>query len=620
EWAICVLDRNGLRPARYQVLANGMITVASETGIYPVPDEEILQKGRLSPGGIFAVNTESGEILDQKMIDDQLKASKPYREWLKKSAIYLESTLDAFEGPGIKKIPHSEFIKSSKLFSLFNEERVSVIKPLAMDGLEGTGSMGDDTALAMLSSMPRSIFDYFRQQFAQVTNPPIDSLRESSVMSLEACFGPELNIFEESKDHAKRIVSTSPVLSHKKLSALLKNTYFSSKNFDLQYSPQSNLKDALKALTKKVVSAVRKGEVIIHLNEKLPDGNKLSINALLAVGCIHQELVRLGLRSDANLIISSASARDTHQIACLLSFGATAVFPWLAFQTILDLTHRKELKGSPTANCAMYRKGINKGLLKIISKIGISTISSYRGSQLHEIVGLSSDVVDLSFTNTVSRVGGKTFADLDAEMRSLSRYANSNVSEIGLGGLLKFVHGGEYHTYNPEVVKKLQEAVSSGSHEVYQEYANLVNLRNPAMLRDLMELKFPIKSNKAEPCDVKQLLKKFDSAGMSLGALSPDAHETLAEAMNSMGARSNSGEGGEAKERYGTSKMSKIKQVASGRFGVTPEYLVNSEVLQIKIAQGAKPGEGGQLPGGKVNALIAKLRYSTPGITLISPP
>src|SRR6056300_1266936 len=620
KWAICVLDRNGLRPARYQILTNGMITVASETGIYPVADEEILQKGRLSPGGIFAVNTESGEILDQRMVDDQLKQRKPYREWLKKSAIYLESSLDAFEGPGIKKIPHSEFIKSSKLFSLFNEERVSVIKPLALDGIEGTGSMGDDTALAVLSSMLRSIYDFFRQQFAQVTNPPIDSLRESSVMSLEACFGPELNIFEESKDHAKRIVSTSPVLSHKKLLALLKNPYFSSKNFDLQYSMQSNLQDALHALTKKVVAAVQKGEVIIHLNEKLPDNNKLSINALLAVGCIHQELVKLGLRSDVNLIVSSASARDTHQIACLLSFGATAVFPWLAFQTILDLTHRKELKGSPTANCARYRKGINKGLLKIISKIGISTISSYRGSQLHEIVGLNSDVVDLSFTNTVSRVGGKTFDDLDAEMRSLNKYANSNVSEIGLGGLLKFVHGGEYHTYNPEVVKKLQEAVSSGSQQSYEDYAGLVNERDPAMLRDLMELKFPSKPQKVEPYDTKELLKKFDSAGMSLGALSPDAHETLAEAMNSMGARSNSGEGGEAKERYGTSKMSKIKQVASGRFGVTPEYLVNAEVLQIKIAQGAKPGEGGQLPGGKVNGLIAKLRYSTPGITLISPP
>ena len=620
QWAICVLDRNGLRPARYQVLRNGMIAIGSETGIYPVPDDEILQRGRLSPGGIFAVNTESGEILDQTAIDNQLKQNKPYREWLKKSAIYLESTLDAFEGPSIKRMPHSDFIKASKLFSLFNEERVSVIKPLALDGIEGTGSMGDDTALAMLSTLPRSIYDYFRQQFAQVTNPPIDSLRESSVMSLEACFGPELNIFEETKEHAKRIVSTSPVLSYKKLSSLLNNSYFDSESFDLIYSPKNNLQDALLILTKKVVASVKRGTVIIHLNELLPSANGLSINALLAVGCIHQELVKLGLRSDANLIISTATARDTHQLACLISFGATAVYPWLAFQVILDLTHRNELKGSPTANCARYRKGINKGLLKIISKIGISTISSYRGSQLHEIVGLNTDVVKLSFTNTVSRVGGKTLKDLDAEMRSLQQFAYSNVSEISLGGLLKFVHGGEYHAYNPAVVKKLQEAVSSGSYLVYQEYADLVNLRPPAMLRDLMELDYPTKSKKIKLVEPNSLLKRFDSAGMSLGALSPDAHETLAEAMNSMGARSNSGEGGEAKERYGTSKMSKIKQVASGRFGVTPEYLVNAEVLQIKIAQGAKPGEGGQLPGGKVNALIAKLRYSTPGITLISPP
>ena len=620
QWAICVLDRNGLRPARYQVLANGMITVASETGIYPVADDEVLQKGRLSPGGIFAVDTETGEILDQDTIDSQLKQNKPYRAWLEKTAVYLESTLDDFEGPGIKKMPHYDFITASKLFSLFNEERTSVIKPLALDSIEGIGSMGDDTALAMLSKMPRPIYDYFRQQFAQVTNPPIDSLRESSVMSLEVCFGPELNIFEETEEHARRIVSTSPVLSYKKLSTLLKNSYFKSQHFELTYSPKTNLKDALSNLTKKILASVRKGVVIIHLDEVLPTGNNFSINALLATGCIHQELVRLGLRSDANLVVSSATARDTHQIACLLSFGATAVFPWLAFQTILDLTHRNELKGSPTENCAKYRKGINKGLLKIISKIGISTISSYRGSQLHEIVGLNMDIVNMSFTNTVSRVGGKTFQDLDVEMRSLQRYALSNISEITQGGLLKFVHGGEYHAYNPEVVKKLQEAVSTGSQDIYREYADLVNLRPPAMLRDLMELKYPQKPQKVNVAPASELLQRFDSAGMSLGALSPDAHETLAEAMNSMGARSNSGEGGEAKERYGTSKMSKIKQVASGRFGVTPEYLVNAEVLQIKIAQGAKPGEGGQLPGGKVTALIAKLRYSTPGITLISPP
>ena len=265
EWAICVLDRNGLRPSRYQILKNGMITVASETGIYPVNDDEILQKGRLSPGGIFAVNSESGQILDQKIIDDKLKKNKPYRDWLKKSAIYLESTLDTFEGPGIKKIPHSDLIKSSKLFSLFNEERVSVIKPLALDGLEGTGSMGDDTALAVMSKMHRQIYDYFRQQFAQVTNPPIDSLREASVMSLETCYGPELNIFDETPEHAKRLVTTSPVLSHKKLQSIIANPYFKCEEIKLEYKKQINLKIALETLQRKVIQSAKNGNTIIHL-------------------------------------------------------------------------------------------------------------------------------------------------------------------------------------------------------------------------------------------------------------------------------------------------------------------------------------------------------------------
>ncbi len=342
---------------------------------------------------------------------------------------------------------------------------------------------------------------------------------------------------------------------------------------------------------------------------------------MLAVGCVHQKLVSLGLRSDANIVISTSSARDTHQIACLIGFGATAVYPSLAYQTILDLSDRNEIKGMPHENCARYRKGVNKGLLKIISKMGISSISSYRGSQLFEIVGLNNDVIDLCFTNSISRIAGKNFDDLDNENKKLSEYATSNLSDISVGGLLKYVHGGEYHTYNPEIVKKLQEAVSTGSDQKYQEYADLVDKRPPAMLRDILGIKKSKKSIDIKEVEAnKKILKRFDSAGMSLGALSPKAHETLAEAMNSLGSRSNSGEGGEAKERYDTLKMSKIKQVASGRFGVTPHYLVNAEVLQIKIAQGAKPGEGGQLPGGKVDSLIAKLRYSTPGVTLISPP
>jgi glutamate synthase (NADPH/NADH) large chain len=515
----------------------------------------------------------------------------------------------------------SKFFESSKLFLLFKEERTSVIKPLAIDSQEGTGSMGDDTALAVMSKMHRQIYDYFRQQFAQVTNPPIDSLREAAVMTLETCYGPELNIYEETADHAKRLVTTSPVLSYRKLNSILNNPYFESSEINLSFNDNSNLQAELKKLQDEVVSKVKKGASIIHLIEDLPKQGNLPINALLAVGSVHQRLVKLGLRSDANIIVTTSSARDTHQIACLIGFGATAVYPTLAYQTILDLTDRNELKGDAHENCSRYRKGINKGLLKIISKMGISTISSYRGSQLFEIVGLDKDVVNLCFTNTESRIKGKKFKDLDLELRSLNEYARSNIADMKVGGLLKYIHGGEYHTYNPEIVKKLQEAVNSGLNNTYQNYSSLVDNRPPAMLRDLLEIntgKKQIDINKVE--SQKKILTRFDSAGMSLGALSPKAHETLAEAMNSLGGRSNSGEGGEAEERYGTLKMSKIKQIASGRFGVTPHYLVNAEVLQIKIAQGAKPGEGGQLPGGKVNKLIAKLRYSTPGVTLISPP
>ena len=622
KWAICVLDRNGLRPARYQIDNLNNITIASETGVNPVHDENIKSKGRISPGGLLAINTENSEVLTEEDVDSALKNGATYRRWLKDNAIYIESSLDTYEGPGLKKISSEEFKISSKLFLLYKEERTSVIKPLAIDSQEGTGSMGDDTALAVMSKMHRQIYDYFRQQFAQVTNPPIDSLRESSVMSLETCFGPELNVFEESPEHAKRLVISSPVLSHKKLQSILINPYFKCDEIKLVYKKDESLRGALKLLQKKAVNSIKEGNTIIHLDESLPDKNSIPINSLLAVGCVHQKLVELGLRSKANIIVTSSSARDTHQIACLIGFGATAVYPTLAYQTILDLTERNELKGSPHENCARYRKGVNKGLLKIISKMGISTISSYRGSQLFEIIGLNSDIVDLCFTNTESRIGGKNLEALDKEIKALNDYARSNLSEINVGGLLKYVHGGEYHTYNPEIVKKLQEAVSSGSQETYNEYANLVDNRPPAMLRDLLHLKELGKrdNTKSNLESIDKIIKRFDSAGMSLGSLSPKAHETLAEAMNTLGARSNSGEGGEGKHRYGTLKMSKIKQVASGRFGVTPHYLVNAEVLQIKIAQGAKPGEGGQLPGGKVNKLIAELRYSTPGITLISPP
>ena len=620
DWAVCVLDRNGLRPARFQIDDENIISIASETGINPVDNKKIVSKGRVAPGGILAVNTKTGEIFSEKYIDEKLKQRAPFREWLRESAIYIESSLDKYEGQGLKRIEAEEFNISSKLFLLFKEERTSVIKPLSIESQEGTGSMGDDTALAVMSKMHRQIYDYFRQQFAQVTNPPIDSLREVSVMSLETCYGPELNIFDESPEHAKRLVTSSPVLSYKKLQSILSNPYFNYDEINLEYKKKDKLEDALISLQRKVVKSVNRGNIIIHLVERLPSKNLLHINALLAVGCVHQHLVKLGLRSKVNILVTSSSARDTHQIACLIGFGATAIYPTLAYQTILDLTQRNELKGDAHENCARYRKGVNKGLLKIISKMGISTISSYRGSQLFEIIGLNDEIVDMCFTNTVSRIQGKNFEDLHNENEKLNEYARSNLSDMSIGGLLKYVHGGEYHTYNPEIVKTLQEAVSSGSNDIYKDYSELVDNRPPAMLRDLLEVKYDKNKNVQDPEPAEKIIKRFDSAGMSLGSLSPKAHETLAEAMNTLGTRSNSGEGGEGKHRYGTIKMSKIKQIASGRFGVTPHYLVNAEVLQIKIAQGAKPGEGGQLPGGKVNKLIAELRYSTPGITLISPP
>ena len=384
KWALCVLDRNGLRPARFQLDKDNIITIASETGVNPVEEHEIVKKGRVKPGGMLAIDTSKGIIHDESSIDNDLKQKFPYRKWLKENAIYIESRLDSYEGPGLKKFESSKFFQSSKLFLLFKEERTSVIKPLAIDSQEGTGSMGDDTALAVMSKMHRQIYDYFRQQFAQVTNPPIDSLREAAVMTLETCYGPELNIYEETADHAKRLVTTSPVLSYRKLNSILNNPYFESAEINLSFNDNSNLQAELKKLQDEVVRKVKKGASIIHLIEDLPKQGSLPINALLAVGSVHQRLVKLGLRSDANIIVTTSSARDTHQIACLIGFGATAVYPTLAYQTILDLTDRNELKGDAHENCSRYRKGINKGLLKIISKMGISTISSYRGSQLFD--------------------------------------------------------------------------------------------------------------------------------------------------------------------------------------------------------------------------------------------
>ncbi|MDX1453367.1 MAG: glutamate synthase large subunit, partial [Oleiphilaceae bacterium] len=447
-------------------------------------------------------------------------------------------------------------------------------------------------------------------------------LREAIVMSLETCIGAELNVFEESADHAKRIILGTPVLSPAKFNSVIENKLgFKSHTIRLQHSEEMGLEAALKAVCAEAEQAVRDGKVILVLSDRDINKGELPINAFMATGAVHHHLVEKGLRCDSNIVVETGFARDPHHFAVLFGFGATAVYPYLAYQVMNDLIETGEMLMNPVEAKNNYRRGIGKGLLKILSKMGISTIASYRGAQLFEAVGLSDEVVDLCFKGVASRIQGARFFDFQSEQALLAQEAWKARKPIQPGGLLKFVHGQEYHAFNPDVVSTIQKAVQTGDYGVYKEYADLVNLRPAATLRDLLALSdktTPVSLDEVEP--VENIFPRFDSAAMSLGALSPEAHEALAVAMNTLGGRSNSGEGGEDVARYGTIKRSKIKQVASGRFGVTPHYLSRAEVIQIKVAQGAKPGEGGQLPGGKVNDLIATLRYSVPGVTLISPP
>ncbi len=620
--AVCMLDRNGLRPARWVITKNGYITLASEIGTYGYQPEDVVAKGRVGPGQILAVDTETGEVLHTADIDERLKSAYPYKRWLKQEAQYLESALT--ELASFQNMDPEALLAQQKMFQVSFEERDQVLRPLAESGQEAVGSMGDDTPMAVLSGKPRLLTDYFRQKFAQVTNPAIDPLREAIVMSLETCIGAELNVFKATPEHAHRIILTAPILSPRKFAALVgqDDPAFTSHTLSLGYDPQEvGLKGAIQALCRQAEQAVNEGKVILVLSDAELGKGLLPIHAALAVGAVHHHLGRLALRPRCNIVVETGYARDAHQMAVLFGVGATAVFPWLAYQVMADMHHTGELVGNPADARENYRKGLQKGLFKILSKMGISTLASYRGSQLFEAVGLSSDVVDLCFTGVAARIEGTGFSELQLQQELLGRDAWTPRKGISQGGLMKYVHGHEYHAYNPDVVMALQEAVQEGDYAKWKKFARLVNERSPATLRDLLRLRpadEPLPMEEVEA--VEDLLPRFDSAGMSLGALSPEAHEALAQAMNEAGGRSNSGEGGEDPARYGTIRSSKIKQIASGRFGVTPAYLVNAEVLQIKVAQGAKPGEGGQLPGGKVNALIARLRYSVPGVTLISPP
>ncbi|WGK61293.1 glutamate synthase large subunit [Halopseudomonas sp. SMJS2] len=622
RYAVCLLDRNGLRPARYVITANGYITLASEVGVWDYRPEDVISKGRVGPGQILAVDTRTGEVLHTDEVDSRLKSRHPYRKWLKQHALRIQGTLDDRDN-------RDEFLASEalqqymKMFQVTFEERDQVLRPLSENGQEAVGSMGDDTPMAVLSSRVRTVYDYFRQQFAQVTNPAIDPLREAVVMSLETCLGAERNVFEETPDHANRAILSSPIVSPAKWRTLmnLERPGFAHQVIDLNVAADVPLGAAVAAIAEQAEAAVRAGKTLLVLSDRAIEQGKLPVHAALAVGAVHHHLIAAGLRCDCNILVDTATARDPHHFAVLIGFGASAVYPYLAYEVLADLIRTGEVIGDLYEVFKSYRKGISKGLLKILSKMGISTVASYRGAQLFEAVGLADEIVDLCFKGVPSRIQGARFSDLQAEQALLAREAWNPRKTIQQGGLLKFVFGGEYHAYNPDIVRALQDAVQGDSYDKYLEYAALVNQRPVSTLRDLLQLRedqTPIPLSEVEPLD--SLFKRFDSAGISLGALSPEAHEAIAEAMNRLGARSNSGEGGEDPARYGSIRTSKIKQIASGRFGVTPEYLVNAEVLQIKLAQGAKPGEGGQLPGGKVNELIARLRYAVPGVTLISPP
>jgi len=621
----CNLDRNGLRPARYVITKNGYITLASEVGIWDYKPQDVVEKGRVGPGQMLAVDTETGQIWRSNEIDEDLKQRLPYKEWID-SHIRSITPFEECEHEEIGKPLFDENTLATyhKLFNYSYEELTQVVKVLASDGQEAVGSMGDDTPMAVLSGKTRSVYDFFRQQFAQVTNPPIDPLRENHVMSLATCIGREKDVFSETSGYADRVLIESPVLTYTDLKQLREfdADHYYSEVIDINYKPEEGLKRAIERICDESEYVVRqKKAAFIVLSDRNIKANKLPVPAAMIVGAVQRRLVDKSLRCDANIVVETASARDPHHFAVLIGLGATAVYPYLAYESIEDLVNKGALNCSHTQAIINFRKGINKGLFKIMSKMGISTIASYRSSKLFEAVGIADDVMTLCFKGMPSRIQGASFEDFEQDLINLNRVAWLKRKNMDHGGQLKYVHGGEYHAYNPDVVTTLQKAVTSGNYEDYKVFASLVNERQPSHFRDLLALRPTSKQidiSEVEPAE--NIFPRFDTAAMSIGALSPEAHEALAIAMNRLGGQSNSGEGGEDPKRFGNERNSRIKQVASGRFGVTPHYLMNADVIQIKVAQGAKPGEGGQLPGDKVNSYIAQLRFSVPGVTLISPP
>ncbi len=625
RFAACGLDRNGLRPARYVITKDRFITLASEVGIWDYTPDEVVEKGRVGPGELLVIDTLSGKRWTSWDIDKELKKRHPYKDWMEQCC---QQFVSFEQNPQLETAPREmdadRLLLYQKLFGYSNEELTQVVKVLAETGQEPVASMGDDSPMAVLSTKQRSLYDYFRQMFAQVTNPPIDPLREKHVMSLATCIGREQNVFDEVQGHAYRVIFHSPVLVYSDLQQLLQldQKHYRHVVLDLNYSPETGLEGAIESLCQKALKETKTGAVLLILSDRTISQDTLPIPAAMAVGALQRSLVEHNLRCDANIIVETATVRDSHHFAVLIGLGATAIYPYLIYESLAQLVDEKSIATDLRQASINYRKGIDKGLLKILSKMGISTIASYRCSQLFEAVGLAKEVTERCFNGVISRIEGAGFSDFQEDQEALAHYSWKRLHKpLQRGGLFKYIHGGEYHAYNPDVVEALKKSVRSGVFEDYQVYSNHVNNRPIACLRDLLQLKkdtVSIPLEEVEPAE--NFFKRFDSAAMSIGALSQEAHEALAIGMNRLGGYSNSGEGGESPSRFNTERVSRIKQIASGRFGVTPHYLMNAEIIQIKMAQGAKPGEGGQLPGHKVTAQIANLRYSIPGVTLISPP
>jgi glutamate synthase domain-containing protein 2/glutamate synthase domain-containing protein 1/glutamate synthase domain-containing protein 3 len=630
-----VLDRNGLRPSRYYVTKDDLVIMASEVGVLDIPEEKVLLKERLHPGRIFLVDTEKGRIIADEEIKRELASERPYAEWLSENMVALE---DLRPAPLLPLPDHYTMVNRQRTFGYTQEDLRILLAPMAINGEEAIGSMGTDTSLAVLSDKPRLLYDYFTQLFAQVTNPPLDAIREELVTSMGSTIGPESNLLKPGPEACRQIRVKSAIVNNEELARLrhIDERGFKSITLPMLYEGESGgtgLARALEDLQRRTSEAVEEGYTIVILSDRGVNMKLAPIPSLLATAGVHHHLVREGLRNRAALVIESGDAREVHHLALLIGYGAGAVNPYLAFETFDDMIRGGMLPGLNHEKAVKnYIKALNKGVLKVMSKMGISTLQSYRGAQIFEAVGLDKDFVDRYFTWTASRIGGIGIDEIAEEVRKRHELAfpTRPVAERDLdeGGEYQWRRDGEYHLFNPDTVFKLQHATQSGQYKIYKEYTAAVNeqTRKRATLRGLFELKLaprPIPLEEVEP--VESLLKRFATGAMSYGSISKEAHETLAIAMNRLGGKSNTGEGGEDPERYipdpnGDSRKSAIKQVASARFGVTSEYLVNADDLQIKMAQGAKPGEGGQLPGHKVYPWIAKVRYATPGVGLISPP